>query len=180
MERFTVAVATAIVAILLRGILDPVLAHVAFYATVYMAIAYSAVVCGAAPAAVSCLVGLLGVLYWFVDPRHSLALIHLSDVHGVIAFFLVSVVLIVLGHANRSKQLRLNATVAAVTTEARERQRAEQELRSAHDLLEKRVAERTRDLALALSTLQAEVRDREAAEKQLRHLSVRLMTFFFF
>jgi len=34
-ERFTVAVATAVLAVLLRGVLDPVLGHVAFYVPVH-------------------------------------------------------------------------------------------------------------------------------------------------
>jgi hypothetical protein len=60
-ERFTVALATAVLAVLLRGVLDPVLGHVAFYVTLYMAVAFNAVVCGAAPAALSSLVGFLGI-----------------------------------------------------------------------------------------------------------------------
>jgi K+-sensing histidine kinase KdpD len=72
-ERFTVGLAMAVLAVLLRGLLDPVLGHVAFYVTLYMAVAFDAVVCGAGPAALSSTVGFLGIFYWFVDPRHSLS-----------------------------------------------------------------------------------------------------------
>src|SRR5919206_4466583 len=82
LARYAVAVATAILAILLRWLLDPLLGHVAFYVTIYIAVAYCAVVCGFLPAALSGLTGFLGIFYWFMDPRHSFALIHSSEIHA--------------------------------------------------------------------------------------------------
>lgn len=172
--RFGLAVATAVFAVLLRALLDPALGHVAFYATVYMTVAFCATVAGMAPAALNAILGFAGIFYCFVDPRHSVS-IPRSEVHGVVGFFLVSAVLIALGVANRNKQLRLNATVAALTSEAAERRRAEEELQQAHRQLEQRVQERTTELTQALARLQAEISVRERAEEQLRHLSVRLM-----
>ena len=175
-RRYIVAVLTGVLAILLRWLLDPVLGHVAFYATVYIAVAYCAVVCGSKPAIISGAIGFLGVFYWFVDPRYSLRVIDLPEIHGIIGFLLVSGVLIGFGQANRSKQLVLNNTIDALTTEATERQRAEAELRVAHDELEQRVIERTSALSEALKQLESEIAVREQAESQLRHLSLRLMT----
>lgn len=173
-QRFTLALTTAVVAILLRGILDPALGHVAFYATVYMTVAFCATVAGFVPAVLNAVLGFAGIFYWFVDPRHSVV-IPRSQAHGVVGFFLVSAVLIALGVANRNKQLKLNATVLALTSEAAERRRAEQELQAAHRELEKRVHERTNELTVALSQLRSEISVRERAEDQLRGLSVRLM-----
>ncbi len=175
-ERFTIAVATAVLAVLLRGLLDPVLGHVAFYVTLYMAVAFNAVVCGAAPAALSSLVGFLGIFYWFVDPRHSLLVVRPSEIHGVVGSLLVCLVLITLGATNRRKRLELDQTVLALTIEGAQRQRVEQELRQARDELEQRVEERTIALSQALHSLQAEADMRTQREEQLRHLSVRLMT----
>ncbi len=174
--RFTVALVTGGLAILLRDLLDPVLGHVAFYTTVYMTVAFCAVVCGLAPAVLNGLVGFLGIFYWFVDPRHSLSISRPSEIHGVIGFILVCAVLTALGAANRRKQLRLDETVAAVTKEAGERKRAEEELQKAHDELEGRVQERTAELSQTLDRLEAEIKVREQAQEQLRLLSVRLMT----
>lgn len=174
MRRFTLAVTTALLAVLLRGLLDPVLGHVAFYATVYMTVAFCATVAGLAPGILNAVIGFVGIFYWFIDPRHSLS-IPRSEIHGVVGFSLVSAVLIALGVANRNKQLRLNATVLALTTEAAERRRAEAELQEAHDELEQRVRERTTELSEALARLKAEMGVRERAEDQLRRLSVRLM-----
>jgi signal transduction histidine kinase len=174
--RFTVALAAAALAILLRKALDPVLGHLAFYVTVYMAVAFCAVVSGFVPAILSAVIGFWGVFYWFVDPRLSFSLTRPSEIHGIVGFFLVCIVLITLGDSTRRKQLRLNETVISLTFEAEQRKRAEQELQEAHDELERRVADRTSALAQALTTLQSEVNVRELAEEQLRHLSVRLMT----
>ena len=160
-ERYSVALLAGALAILLRALLDPVLGHVGFYITVYMVVAFSALVCGLSPAVLTAAVGFLGVLYWFVDPRNSFAMSR-SEIHGMIGFFLVSTVLIALGDANRRKQLQLNDTIAALKQEAQEREFAQWELRNAHDQLEQRVEQRTAELSQAL--------------EQLRRLSVRLMT----
>jgi signal transduction histidine kinase len=175
-RRYTVALLAGVLAILLRWLLDPVLGHVAFYVTVYVAVTFCAIVCGSLPAILSGLIGVLGILYWFVDPRHALGVINVSEIHSLIGALLVCVFLIVLGHANRSKQLRLNDTISALTEEARERQRAQQELRQAHDELELRVQDRTSELSQAFSRLESEVTVRKNAEAQLRRLSLGLMT----
>jgi signal transduction histidine kinase len=175
-QRYAVALLAAGLAIILRLVLDPVLGHVAFYVTVFIAVAYCALVCGYGPATLTALLGFSGIYYWFVDPRHSFFPARPAEIHGVIGFFLVSIVLAALGDANRSKQLRLNETVVALTSEIGERQQAQRDLRAAHDQLEQRVRERTRELFEALERLQDEVNVRESTEEELRQLSLRLMT----
>jgi signal transduction histidine kinase len=176
LNRYIVAALAGILAILLRWLLDPVLGHVAFYVTIYIAVVYCAIVCGYVPATLAAVLGFAGIFYWFVDPRHTVHPVHLSEIHGIVGFILVSVVLIALGEANRSKHLRLNESVLALTREIGERQCAQRDLRAAHDQLEIRVQERTLELFQALSRLQSEVEVREHAEEELRQLSVRLMT----
>jgi len=176
-RRYAIAVLSAIFAVLLRWILDPVLGHVAFYVTVYIAVAFCAIVCGSAPAIVGGVLGFFGILYWFVDPRHSLQLVRQPpQIHSIVGAFLVCIVLMFLGATNRNKQLRLNRTVDALTSEANERKRAQQELRASRDLLEERVEDRTRELSTALTRVESEVAVREQTEHQLRQLSLRLMT----
>ncbi len=174
--RYTIAIAAGACAILLRWLLDPLLGHVAFYVTLYIAVTFCAVVCGYAPAIASGLLGFLGIIYWFVDPRHSLSVIRQSQIHAIVGCFLVSGALIALGETNRRKQLRLNETIVALTSEAHERLRAEAQLRQAHDELEQRVDERTQELSQALTRLGSEIRVREQKEERLRQLSVHLMT----
>jgi signal transduction histidine kinase len=175
-ERYTLALGMAIIAVLMRELLDPVLGHVAFYVTVYIAVAFSAVICSFGPAVLSAVVGFLGVFYWFVDPRHSFALDHPSEIHGIVGFSLVCSVLILLGDANSKKQLRLNQSIAELTTEAAQRREIEARLKEAHEQLERRVEQRTAELTQALAMLQSEMEIRKEAEVQFRQLSVRLMT----
>ena len=175
-DRYAIAIAAAALAIVLRWLLDPLLGHVAFYVTLYVTVTFCAVVSGFMPAIVSGVLGFLGIIYWFVEPRHSLSLMRQPEIHAMTACLLVCAGLIALGEANRRKQLRLNETLVAVRTEADERQRAEKQLQLAHDELERRVQERTAALSLALSRLQSEVQVREEKEDQLRHLSLHLMT----
>ncbi|HEX3106319.1 MAG TPA: sensor histidine kinase [Terriglobales bacterium] len=175
-ERYGVALATAALAIILRWIFDPLLGHVAFYVTVYVAVAFCSVVCGYIPAIVSAIVGFIGIFYFFIDPRYSLSPTRPAEIHGVVGWFFVCAVLIVLGENHRKQQFRLRQSIAALTSEASERQRAEAALQRAHHELENRVAERTRELTLTLNRLEREALERKQAEEQLRQLSVRLMT----
>ena len=173
--RYGVAVAAGILAVLVRGTLDPVLGGVGLYVTAYMAIAFCAVVCGLFPALLTATIALGGILYWFVDSQSHLPVLHRHEIRDIVGFFLTSVVLTALGGANRRKELKLNETVVALTTEAKERRKAEQSLREAHDQLEQRVQARTSDLAQALSSLEYEVTVRKEAESQLRALTTRIM-----
>lgn len=175
-ERYAIALGMGILAVLMRKVLDPVLGHVAFYVTVYIVVAFAAVVCGFAPAVVTALSGFLGVFYWFVDPRHSFRVDHPSEMHGVVGFSLVCSVLILLGNANGKKQLKLNQSIAELTAEAAQRLAVEGRLKEIHDQLERRVEQRTEELTQALAMLQSEMEIRKEAESQFRQLSVRLMT----
>lgn len=173
--RYGIALAAGVLAILLRWLLDPVLGHVAFYVTVYIAVAFCAIVCGYIPAILSAVVGFSGIFYWFVDPRHSLQVIAPAQIHSFVGALLVIGVLTALGGAYRSKQLRLNETVLALVSEAGERKRAQQELREAHNELERRVEARTHELSLTLAQLESEMAVRQQTEQHLRRLSLRLM-----
>ncbi len=59
-------------------------------------------------------------------------------------------------------------TVVGTAFDITERHRAEQSLRQAHDELERRVRERTAELAQANATLRAEIAERERAEEELQ------------
>ena len=62
-----------------------------------------------------------------------------------------------------------------VSVDITRRKQVEEELRSAHAELEKRVQERTRELILAMAELQAEIQVRSQTEGVMRELSARLL-----
>ncbi len=64
----------------------------------------------------------------------------------------------------------------AIGVDITDRKRAEEALRAAHDELERRVAERTADLATANAQLQAQITVRKMAEQALRQSEERLRT----
>jgi signal transduction histidine kinase len=154
-SRYIVGFASAVLAIVLRAALEPIFGHAGFYATIYIAVVFSALVCGLGPSILTTVLGTVGVIYWFVDPRYSLLIANRGDVHSLIACLVVCPVLIVLADANRRKRLEINA---------------------AHDLLDQRVQERTAELAKALTNLEAEITVRKTTEEQLRRLSLHLMS----
>lgn len=146
-KRYLIGIALAVVAILLRWMLDPLLRHSAFYPTLYVAVLASALTCGLGPSVLTAVTGFTGILYWFVDQRQTFLVRNHADIHTSIGCVFVCAALITLGEANRKKQLKLNES---------------------HSELEQRVIERTRELA-------NEVEVRRNAERELRTLSLRLM-----
>jgi PAS domain S-box-containing protein len=110
--------------------------------TVYLAVVFSALVCGLAPSILTAVVGTAGIVYWFIDPRNSFRIADWRDIHGLIACVLACAALIALGEANRRKRLRLN--------EAREE-------------LERRVEERAHELSREAARVRAQAEWLDAA-----------------
>ncbi len=67
-ERYSIALASAIVAVLLRAIIEPWVGPVSFYVTVYITVAFSALVSGLGPSILTAVLAIGGVVYWLVDP----------------------------------------------------------------------------------------------------------------
>jgi PAS domain S-box-containing protein len=144
--RYAIALASAVLSILLRGLLEPLLGHAGFYLAVYPAVIFSALVCGLGPSILTAVVGTTGIVYWFVDPRNTFSISDQRDIHGLIACVLASAALIALGEANRRKQLRLN--------EVREE-------------LERRVEERTFELSQEAAKVRAQAEWLDAANEAI-------------
>lgn len=124
------------------------------YHTVWAAVVFSAWYCGLGPSIVTALIGVAGVWYWFLPHLQSFELQDpKSEISGMFGFLVFSSLIIALGEANRRSLARS--------------QRAEEQLRKAHDELEQKVRERTADLNLAneglreLSSRLQQMRDEE-------------------
>ena len=136
-RRYVVAILAALIALLLRNMLSPLLGASNPYHTVWMAVVFSAWYCGVGPSVVSTFVSLVGVWYLFLPPSHSFALQNpKAEISGMVGFLVFSGFIIALGEANRRLKARSEREVA-------ERRQIEDELRKSHQELEHRVEERT-------------------------------------
>jgi signal transduction histidine kinase len=146
-RRYGLAVLAAILALLLRQLLTPLLGENYPYLTLWAAVAFCAWYCGLGPSILAVLTGVFGIWYWFLPPVHSFELQDPKpEISGMLGFMVFAGLIIALSEANRRSLARS--------------QWAEERLRNAHDELEQKVRERTADL--------------NAANESLRELSGRL------
>lgn len=138
--RYGLAIFASIVALLLRGLLAPLLGTQNPYHTVWAAVFFSAWYCGLGPSIVTTLLSAVGVWYWFLPHFHSFTLQNpKAEISGLFGFLVFSGFIIALGEANRR-------SLAS-------RKWAEEQLRRAHDELDRKVQERTADLNTANESL---------------------------
>jgi PAS domain S-box-containing protein len=126
--RYGLAIFAAVAALILRKLLNPVLGTSNPYHTVWAAVVFSAWYCGIGPSVVAIIISSLGVWHWFLPPYGSFFKSH-TEVFGMLGFLLFSAVFVALGETTRRIALK--------------RERAEVELREAHERLEDRVRKRT-------------------------------------
>src|ERR1700751_2807339 len=92
--RYAVALLSTAVALLVRLALNPVLGDYLPYITLFPAAAFCAWYCGVGPSVLGVIVALIGAKYWFILPVHSLRILGTAQVVGILAFLLVSSVLV--------------------------------------------------------------------------------------
>lgn len=140
MRRYALASFVALAALALRGLLVPFLGENNPYHTLWAAIVITAWYCGIGPSILATLIGTVGVWYWFLPPYYSFALKDSKTaVSGIVGFVFFSGLIIALGESNRRLLARSRWT--------------EEELRMAHDELERKVIDRTADLNAANESL---------------------------
>jgi len=127
--RYALGVFAGIGALLLRGLLDPLVKDQDPYHSLWLAVIFTAWYCGVGPSIVAVLIGVAGVWYWFLPPYHSFGLRSASDTFDMLVFLAFSAIVIAVGEATRRLMFR--------------REQAEEQLRKAHEELEYRVKERT-------------------------------------
>ena len=160
--RYGFAVLTAIVGLILRAMLSPLLGSHNAYHTAWAAVVFAAWYCGVGPAIVTTLLSLVGVWYWFLPAGRSFLLSDMKiEFGGMIGFLVLSGFIIALGEANRRSKNKSEIEIRErAQTEQRLRAR-ERDLEALHAALADRVQERTAEL--------------HAAVKGLRQLSARLL-----
>jgi signal transduction histidine kinase len=146
-RRYGAALLAAVAALLLRGLIAPILGQQNPYHTAWAAVVFSAWYCGIGPSLLTILLDLTGIWYWFLPPSGSFALANpRADIAGMLGFVLLSSVIVAFGESTR-RSIAKNRL-------------AEEQLRSTQGELEWKVQERTAELSLA--------------NENLRHLSGKL------
>jgi len=158
-RRYGLATLAAIVALWLRQLLSPLLGEGNPYHTLWPAVVFSAWYCGLGPSLLTTSIGLAGVWYWFLPPHNSFTLQDpKAQISGMVGFLLFSAMIIALGEANRRSVAR--------------NKWADDQLRIAHEELERKVRERTADLNLATENLrELSGRLQQARDEERRHIS---------
>src|SRR6202045_3324040 len=170
-RRYALAVLAAIIALLLRRMLTPLLGESYPYHTLWAATVFCAWYCGLGPSILTALAGVVGIWYWFLPPVHSFELQDpKAEISGMLGFVVFAGLIIALGEANRRSLARSKWT--------------EEQLKNAHDELEHKVQERTADLNVAneslreLSSRLQQIRDEERRQiaRELHDSAGQLLT----
>jgi signal transduction histidine kinase len=171
--RYGVAIFTAILALILRGLFAPLLGTHDAYHTAWAAVVFAAWYCGIGPAIITTLLTAVGVWYWFLPPGHTFAVADIkSQFTGMIGFLILAGLIIALGEANRRSKLRSEMEIRERRQTERRLLARERDLEALHAALADRVQERTADLNVAVEGLrQLSARLLQAQDDERRRLA---------
>jgi PAS domain S-box-containing protein len=113
-QRYALAILAAIVAVVVRQLLSPLLGTTNPYHTVWLAVVFSAWYCGFGPSVVTTILSLMGVRYFFLAPVHSFVMPGRTEAFGMLGFLVFTAAIITLGESNRqgsTARFRLAAIV---------------------------------------------------------------------
>jgi signal transduction histidine kinase len=101
---YAVALLATGLALLVRLGLNPFLGDYVPYITLLPAVAFCAWYCGVGPSILSAALALIGAQYWFIPPAHSLRIVGMAQVIGILLFLSVSSVMLAMGEARRRRE----------------------------------------------------------------------------
>ena len=109
--RYGLAVLVTAAALLLRQVLDPYLGNYTPFITMFPTVALLAAYVGLGPSALSVLLGLFGVAYWFVPPRHSFAVWEQpANLIATVVYLIFGAVMVAGGEWSRRSRIKLRRT----------------------------------------------------------------------
>jgi signal transduction histidine kinase len=150
---YAVALLATVVALLVRLGLNPFLGDYVPYITLFPAVAFCAWYCGVGPSILSVVVALIGAQYWFIPPTHSLRIVGMAQVIGILLFLSLSSVLMAMGEVRRRREEALWAAQRELGEAVKER-----------TVELDRTNQNLRDLSARLMQLQDDERRRIARE----------------
>ena len=147
--RYALAAIVAVAALVLRKLLNPLLGNTNPYHTAWLAVVFSAWYGGIGPSIVAIVITSVGVWQWILPPYGYYAVNSRMEFLGMLGFLAFSAVIVLLGEFTRQIAVK--------------HERAEAEIRQAHEKLEDRVRKRTAALEERTAALQQKTT--ELAEK---------------
>ena len=133
--RYGVALASVLLATLLRFLLSPLLEHSAPYVTYILAVLITAWACGLGPALLAICLGAMGGVFFFVPPQTSLNINGTANIIGLVLYLSISTVGTLLSHEMHRARRRAEAN--AQTTRERQAELEQQmaELKKAEEAI---------------------------------------------
>ncbi len=136
LRPYLIAVLAAILALLARGAIDPLLGGDQLFVIALLAVVYISWQYGFRPAIVTLVLSVFGYSYFFVAPRYTFVVPELSNQLAVVLFFFCGVACAALGESQRVAQKRSREALAAavarqeeLVSEIVQRERIEEALR---------------------------------------------------
>ncbi len=116
LEKFVVAVLAATLAVLVRGLFDPVMAGDHAFVIPLLSVVFVAWYCGFWPGLVTLLISMIAVIYFFIEPKNSLVINKYSDQVAVGFFLFAGFACSLLGQAqlNNSRRVARNLYTSQV------------------------------------------------------------------
>ena len=111
--QYAQAIVAAVIAIVLRYLLAPILGPYNPYHTVWLAVVFSAWFCGLWPSIIATIMGALGVWYSLLPPSHAF-IRDQTEVFGMLGFLLLASCIIALGESSRRAFFDRSALAAIV------------------------------------------------------------------
>ena len=109
--QYGLAVIVTAIALLLRQMLDPYLGNYTPFITMFPTVAVLAAYVGLGPSALSVVLGLFGVIYWFVPPRHSFTVWeHPANLIATAVYLIFGAVMVAGGEWSRRSRIKLRRT----------------------------------------------------------------------
>jgi signal transduction histidine kinase len=124
LRQYLAALLSAGVALALRGFLSQFVADSHPYTTLFIATAFSVWYAGLWPSLLTAAVGWLGVKFFFIAPLYSLRVTTRDERNSTIAYFLISLAVILFGDLSRrtiAKQRGVQARLLTIQEELEER-----------------------------------------------------------
>ena len=118
---YAVALFATVVALMVRLGLNPFLGDYVPYITLLPAVAFCSWYCGVGPYILSVVLALIGAQYWFIPPAHSLRIVGMAQVIGIVLFLSVSSVLLAMGEVRRRHEQALWAAQRELGVAVKER-----------------------------------------------------------